>query len=165
MAAYERGHAFATSRSVHLIHASQISPQSYNVAGQCRMRLHSMSTTYAVKVGTSSERPQVRNYYNKPNRIASQLTQMLPDSGGMRLPPASVVASWPAPKYTDPEVRGNALLIVNVIFQGLATIAVAGRLYSRYIKQWFGIDDALIIMAYVSCRSFEKQPELAANEG
>lgn len=81
---------------------------------------------------------------------ATQLTQMLPNQGGMRVPPASVVASWPEPNYTDPVTRGNALLIVNVIFQTLATIAVVGRLYSRYVKKWFGIDDGMIIMAYVS---------------
>lgn len=75
---------------------------------------------------------------------------MLPDGGGMRLPPPSVVASWPPPNYVDPVTRGNALLIVNIVFQGLATIALAGRLYSRYIKKWFGIDDVLIVLAYVS---------------
>lgn len=71
----------------------------------------------------------------------------------MRLPPPSVVASWPTPNYTDPVTRGNVLLIVNIVFQGLATIAVAGRLYSRYIKKWFGIDDVLIVLAYVSRKS------------
>lgn len=75
---------------------------------------------------------------------------MLPDQGGMRLPPPSVIASWPKPNYTDPLTRGNALFIVNVVFQTFATIAVVGRMYSRYMKKWFGLDDALISVAYVS---------------
>lgn len=68
----------------------------------------------------------------------------------MRLLPPSVVATWPAPNYVDPVTRGNALLIVNVVFQSMATIAVAGRLYSRLcVRRWFGIDDAMMVCAYV----------------
>lgn len=88
---------------------------------------------------------------------------MLPDRGGMRIPPPDVVSSWPAPNYTDPETRGNALLICNVIFQTLATIAVAGRLYSRFVKKWFGIDDAMIILAYVSSTQNQQRLEIFAD--
>ena len=70
----------------------------------------------------------------------------------MRLPPLAVLLSWPAPNYTDPHVHGHALLIVNLIFISLVVIAVVGRLYSRIIvKRWYGKDDAMIVLALVSC--------------
>ncbi len=69
----------------------------------------------------------------------------------MRLPPLSVLISWPTPDYVHPVTHGPALLIVNVIFITLVTVAVVGRLYSRLVvKQWFGVDDSLILLAYVS---------------
>jgi len=69
----------------------------------------------------------------------------------MRLPPLSVLISWPTPDYVHPVTHGPALLIVNTIFIALVTVAVLGRVYSRLIvKQWFGVDDSLILLAYVS---------------
>ncbi|KAK5126546.1 hypothetical protein LTR85_009480 [Meristemomyces frigidus] len=66
----------------------------------------------------------------------------------MRLPPISVLNSWPAANWTDPEVHGDALLVVNLIFITLVCVAVAGRLYSRIvIKQWYGADDTMIMLA------------------
>ncbi|KAK1815506.1 hypothetical protein LTR12_010057 [Friedmanniomyces endolithicus] len=68
----------------------------------------------------------------------------------MRLPPLSVLISWPTPDYVHPVTHGPALLIVNVIFITLVTVAVVGRLYSRLVvKQWFGVDDSLILLAYL----------------
>ena len=68
----------------------------------------------------------------------------------MRIPPISVFLSWPAPNYTDPETRGQALLIVNVIFATLVVIAVVGRFYSRlFIKYAYGWDDTLCIPSFV----------------
>ncbi len=69
----------------------------------------------------------------------------------MRIPPASVWASWPTPDYTNPKAHGPCLLAVNITLLSLVTVAVVGRLYSRlFIKRWFGIDDAMIIPAFVS---------------
>jgi hypothetical protein len=68
----------------------------------------------------------------------------------MQLPPIDVLLTWPAPNYTNPVTRGNALVVVNYIFAVLAVITVALRLYTRaVIKRWFGIDDVFIILALV----------------
>ncbi|KAK5111136.1 hypothetical protein LTR62_005335 [Meristemomyces frigidus] len=68
----------------------------------------------------------------------------------MRIPPVAVLLTWPAPNYVDPVTHGPALLIVNAIFITLVCVAVTGRLYSRLvIKPWFGIDDTLILFAWV----------------
>lgn len=69
----------------------------------------------------------------------------------MRLPPVEVLLSWPAPNYVNPVTRGNALLIINIIFITLVALTVGLRLYTRLvIKRWFGLDDVFIILALVS---------------
>jgi hypothetical protein len=69
----------------------------------------------------------------------------------MRLPPTEVLLNWPTPNYDHPVTRGDALLVVNAVFIGLATITVGLRLYTRlFIKRWFGIDDVFILLALVS---------------
>jgi hypothetical protein len=71
----------------------------------------------------------------------------------MKLPPLEVIAKWPTPNYTHPVTRGNALLVVNCAFCGLAIITVGLRLYTRaVIKRWFGLDDIFIILALVRAR-------------
>jgi hypothetical protein len=50
----------------------------------------------------------------------------------MRLPPPEVVATWPPPNYINPETRGPALIIVELITLPLATICLALRLYVRF---------------------------------
>lgn len=68
----------------------------------------------------------------------------------MRLPPDDVILSW-TPNYIDPVTRGSSLIIVNAIFIFLVIVAVVGRLYSRiFVKKWFGLDDAMIVPAFVS---------------
>jgi hypothetical protein len=69
----------------------------------------------------------------------------------LRLPPFSVLASFPTPNYTNPITHGYALTVVNAIFLGLATLALAGRLVARgLVKARLGLDDFLICLAYVS---------------
>lgn len=68
----------------------------------------------------------------------------------MRLPPLSVLLSWPSPNYADPVTRGNASLIVNVIFSIFVVAVVLLRLYCRIsVKRWLGIDDMMILPALV----------------
>lgn len=68
----------------------------------------------------------------------------------MQLPPWSVIISWPKPDYDDPETRGNALLVLMILFSVLVFLAVIGRYYSRIvIKRWFGWDDSMITLAWV----------------
>jgi hypothetical protein len=68
----------------------------------------------------------------------------------MRFNHPELVAGWPKPNYINPETRGPSLYIVNSMFFGLATVAIAIRLYARiFVRRWFGFDDALVILAWV----------------
>lgn len=68
----------------------------------------------------------------------------------MKLPPPDVLATWPKPNYVDPVTRGDALLIVNVVFISLSFSIVLLRIFTRLrITGSFGIDDALIVVAMV----------------
>ncbi len=68
----------------------------------------------------------------------------------MRVPPLSILSSWPAPNYSDPETRGPATIVVLVVLLGIATIVLGIRIYARCrISNGFGLDDILIISAYV----------------
>jgi hypothetical protein len=80
----------------------------------------------------------------------------------MRVPPVEVILSWPAPNYTDPTTRGEALLIVNLVFISIAFITVGLRLYTRiWIKRWFGWDDAAIVVALVwTSRGTRQMPSI-----
>lgn len=70
----------------------------------------------------------------------------------MKLPPKSVLKSWPKPNYVNPETRGNSLLVFNSVFLALVTICLVLRLYTRLVvKRWLGWDDFFITCAYVSC--------------
>lgn len=69
----------------------------------------------------------------------------------MRDIPIEVIAKWPPGNYLNPETRGNALIIVNIVLMSLVTFVVFLRLYVRvYLLRWFGIDDLFIIVALVS---------------
>ena len=69
----------------------------------------------------------------------------------MRIPPLSVILSWPPPNYTDPVTRGPALLIVNIVFVALVVVSFVGRIYTRFFERnRFGIDDVVSIPAFVS---------------
>ena len=68
----------------------------------------------------------------------------------MRQPPADVVASWPAPNYTNPETRGPALIVVELITVFISTVCIALRLYVKArILHSVGWDDWLIVGAAV----------------
>lgn len=68
----------------------------------------------------------------------------------MRLPPATVLETWPTPNYVNPVTRGNALVYTNAIFITLMTVAVGLRVYARISTKRFWWDDAAIIGAVVS---------------
>ena len=68
------------------------------------------------------------------------------------LPPLSVILTWPKPNYVDPVRRGPEIYIINAIMMTLATFAVVTRMYTRlFVRRWFGLDDAFIIMSWVGC--------------
>jgi hypothetical protein len=66
----------------------------------------------------------------------------------MLLPPAEVLASWPAPNYINPETRGPALIIISSILLAVATVSVSLRVLEKLtVFKSFGIDDILILLA------------------
>ena len=70
----------------------------------------------------------------------------------VRYIPTSVFASWPWPNYVNPvrHPATNALYAINGVFLGIATLAVAARLYTRVIlRNWFGLDDLFLVLAFV----------------
>jgi hypothetical protein len=70
----------------------------------------------------------------------------------MRLIPEPVLLGWPSPNYVDPPKNPAtvAVYVFNGFFLTLATITVAARLYTRIIiRNWFGLDDLFIILAFV----------------
>lgn len=68
----------------------------------------------------------------------------------MRFNHPELLATWPKPNYVDPVTRGSLIYIVNGIFFGLASLAIVIRLYARiFVRRWVGLDDYLIIIAWV----------------
>lgn len=68
----------------------------------------------------------------------------------MQIPPAAVIASWPTPNYTDPVVRGNAVIVMNLILYPIVLSILAIRIFTRIsISKSFGADDYLIVLALV----------------
>jgi hypothetical protein len=68
--------------------------------------------------------------------------------GGI-LPPLSVIVSWPAPNYTNPEQRGWGTVVFAILLAALSTSVVCARLTARIRLRIFGIDDGIIIAAMV----------------
>ncbi|KAI5270514.1 hypothetical protein E4T47_06114 [Aureobasidium subglaciale] len=68
----------------------------------------------------------------------------------MKLPPTDILVNWPIPNYEDPETQGLPLIVVDVIFMALISLAVPLRLYGRYTnKGRLGWDDFNMAIAYV----------------
>jgi hypothetical protein len=69
--------------------------------------------------------------------------------------PSHVLSSWPIPNYANPHTQGNAVIVVATLFPVLSLIFVALRVYTRsVIKRFFGLDDALIVLALVREQNF-----------
>ena len=70
----------------------------------------------------------------------------------MRNPPDEVRAAWPKPNYVNPERRGPALLIIQVILMTISTAFLVMRIYARVwiTHARIGVDDILAIVSYVS---------------
>lgn len=68
----------------------------------------------------------------------------------MQLPPAKVLLSWPLPNYVNPETRGDAALIVNIVTISVAAIVTCLRVFTRLrITYTPGWDDILIVLSLV----------------
>lgn len=69
----------------------------------------------------------------------------------MRLPPPEVLATWPKPNYVNPQTRGPALMIVELITLPIALLCLGLRLYVRIgIMRQTDWDDWLMVVAAVS---------------
>ncbi|KAL6713401.1 hypothetical protein ACLMJK_008866 [Lecanora helva] len=65
-------------------------------------------------------------------------------------PTKEIIASWPKPNYDNPETRGPALTIVNIIFIILVFVFVGLRYYTRLrITRSFGQDDVVIGLSVI----------------
>jgi len=70
----------------------------------------------------------------------------------MQPPPLSIIKSWPAPNYVNPETRGNANVILNIVLYSLLLFFIGLRIFTRtYLRSSFGADDVFILLALVCC--------------
>lgn len=68
----------------------------------------------------------------------------------MQIPPASVLSTFPAPNYVDPETAGPGAFITVSVLLFLVIVLLAIRIYTRlWISRGFGLDDILIMLAFV----------------
>lgn len=68
----------------------------------------------------------------------------------MSLPSVEVILSWPTPDYDNPETQGPAGHVIVIFLISLAILILAIRLYTRKkITKGFGLDDVLIVIAFV----------------
>ncbi|KAK4188901.1 hypothetical protein QBC35DRAFT_179944 [Podospora australis] len=66
----------------------------------------------------------------------------------MRIPPPEVKASWPKANYENPETRGPALLIIQLIMLPIAIIVILLRFYVKIgIMGKIELDDWLMVVA------------------
>lgn len=71
--------------------------------------------------------------------------------------PNSVIAQWPPSNFTDPQ-RRTWVAPFGIVFLCIATLVIAVRLYARITRSagGFGLDDILIILAWVMDTCFSK---------
>lgn len=68
----------------------------------------------------------------------------------MQIAPLSVLANGPTPNYKNPTTQGPENTIIISILLGIVTTLIGIRVYARLkISKGFGLDDVLIILAYV----------------
>ncbi|CAG8983868.1 hypothetical protein HYALB_00005506 [Hymenoscyphus albidus] len=73
----------------------------------------------------------------------------------MQIPPASVLQSWPKPNTVNPETRGNAKLILNIVLYSILFCFMSIRIFTRtYLRKIFGADDIFILLAMIPTTAF-----------
>jgi hypothetical protein len=73
----------------------------------------------------------------------------------MEPPPLSVIKSWPAPNYINPETRGNANIILNIVLYALLLFFIGLRIFTRtYLRSSFGADDVFMLLALIPASGF-----------
>jgi hypothetical protein len=77
----------------------------------------------------------------------------------MRVIPFNMMASWPTPNYTNPARHNVGFYVLSPLLLTIATICVGARLYGRiFVRRWFGPDDILIAIAWVSAALHGRAP-------
>lgn len=75
----------------------------------------------------------------------------------MRDVPASVIETWPAPNYINPETRGQALVVVNTALLLLVLVVFGLRIHTRiHVKRWSGVDD--VCLGFATVRHPSRRP-------
>jgi hypothetical protein len=73
----------------------------------------------------------------------------------MQPPPLSIIESWPAPNFVNPETRGNANIILNIVFYTLLLFFIGLRIFTRtYLRSSFGADDVFMLLALIPASTF-----------
>jgi hypothetical protein len=73
----------------------------------------------------------------------------------MQPPPPSVIASWPHPNFINPETRGNANIILNIVLYALLLFFIALRIFTRtHLRSSFGADDVFMLLALIPASAF-----------
>lgn len=64
----------------------------------------------------------------------------------------SALSTWPTPNYVNPVTHGPADIVIILLLLALVTIFLCIRFYTRlFITRGFGVDDVLVILAFVRC--------------
>lgn len=92
----------------------------------------------------------MQSAYQQSSRHVRLVRGVFDMPGGFN-PPQSVIASWPEPNYIDPATRGYALIICLGIFLFVALLALAARIWARFVLvRQAGLDDLLAVFAAIS---------------
>lgn len=72
----------------------------------------------------------------------------------MQIPPPSVLSTFPAPNFVNPDTAGPAAFIIVSVLLFLVIVLLGIRIYTRlWISRGFGLDDILIMLAFVRAHS------------
>jgi hypothetical protein len=73
----------------------------------------------------------------------------------MRPPPVEVLLGWPTPDYENPNRLGPTGTIIAVVLLASVTVLLGLRVWTRrFITRSFGLDDILILIAFVPAVGF-----------
>lgn len=66
-------------------------------------------------------------------------------------PSPEYISTFPRPNYVNPETRGPSSIVIGIILVSLVTVIIGLRVFTRrFVSRGFGLDDILILAAYVS---------------
>ena len=102
---------------------------------------------FEIYIHGSKARPALSLYQRNNESLPGFIYAHMP--GGPH-PPLSVVASWPAPNYVNPEGRGRVTTIIAGVLSPITFFVIFARIWVRfYLQRNPGMDDWLMIAALV----------------